>query len=332
MSEPDGPSGEPGAANGQLTTHHADRDPDLAGHDSWFEPAARPAGQETGSAGDGDVSAGWTGRAHDLDWPDGNDSHQAEWFLRTGRAGLLPESMTESWEEHPHAHDRPPTAADPPWAGERDSVALDEAPPPWESGPWPEPGEGKPEVPPEPVVVGAPVADDTQPPAETANWQATAALATGILPLVVPGVVLGVLGLRRASVTGAGRMWSWLGIALSVIWAIVLVFYLAGSGGQPGQACGGYQNDVNLPVAQVLRDLANGAPQSVLVQDLHQAISQANSAAAAVQQVTARNAMVSLTAGLQQALETAGQNHPAYAAIRRQLSADAAAAASSCKA
>jgi hypothetical protein len=314
MSEPDGPSGEPGAANGQLTTQHADSDPDLAARDPWFEPAVRSAGQQADSA------------------DSGNGSHQGDWFLRTGRAGLLPESMTESWEEHPHAHDRPETAADPPWAGDRDSVAVDEAPPPWESGPWPEPGEARPEVAAAPAVVGEPAGYDTQPAAETANWQATAALATGILPLVAPGIVLGVLGLRRAGITGAGRLVSWLGITLSVIWAIFLIFYLASSGGQSGQACGGYQNDVNLPVSQVLRDLATGAPQGVLAQDLHQAITQANSAAAAAEQVTARNAMVSLTAGLQQALATAGQNHPEYGAIRKQLAGDAAAAASSCKA
>jgi hypothetical protein len=318
MSEPSGPSSEAGAANGQLA-QHADRDSDAPIHlvpspDPWFEPSPP---QRAGQA-DGGVAVAAT-----------TDSHQAEWFLPAGRAGLRPESMTESWEETSHPADRPETAAEPPWAAEQPAVGAD-APPPWESGPWPGPGEARPEPQPEPAAPGQQAAP-IRAPAETGNWQAIAALATGILPVVVPGVVLGVLGLRRSSVTGAGRTLSWLGIVFSVIWAVILIVQLAG-GGQSGQACGSYQNDVNHPVSVVLHDLSSSAPQSILAQDLQQAIGQANSAAAAEQQVAARDAMVSLTSGLQEALTVAAADHSAgsYALIRTQLAADTAAVAAAC--
>jgi hypothetical protein len=319
MSEPNRPGGSPGAANGQLA-QHADQDPDAAIHlapapDPWFDPSPRAAGQSDGGVA---IAAP-------------SDSHQAEWFLPTGRAALLPGSMTESWEQTAHQVDRPEIAAEPPWAGER-AAAGSEEPPPWESGPWPGPGEARPPGQSAPAGAGEhPVAAQAPAPAQQGNWQAGAALATGILPVVVPGVVLGILGLRRASVTGTGRLWSWLGIGLSVIWAVILIVQLAG-GGQSGQACGGYQGDVNQPVSLVLRDLAGSAPPRALDQDLQRAISKVNSAAADEQVVAARDVMVSLTAGLQQALTAATADHSAasYALIHRQLSMDVAAATAAC--
>src|SRR5260370_14223717 len=122
MAEPNRTRGSAGAANGQLA-QHADQDPDAAIHlaqapDPWFDPSPRAAGQA-----DGGVALAAPG-----------DSRQAEWFLPTGRAALLPESMTESWEQSAHAADRPEVAAEPPWAG-RQAAAGSAEPPPWESAP-----------------------------------------------------------------------------------------------------------------------------------------------------------------------------------------------------
>ena len=74
----------------------------------------------------------------------GAGHRQAEWFLPTGRAGLLPESMTESWDDEPAGDaGRTEAAGAPPWAGEELAPAAS-SPPPWESGPWPGPGGGGP--------------------------------------------------------------------------------------------------------------------------------------------------------------------------------------------
>ncbi len=150
-----------------------------------------------------------------------------------------------------------------------------------------------------------------------------------ILPVVLPGLALGIVGLRRARVTGTGRAASWLAIAISVIWAVILTVWLASSGGTTAGACGGYENAVSIQVSQVLRDLASGAPQTVLAADLRQAVSQANNAAAQAQQVAARNAMATLTASLQQV----ASDGSASDAARHQQVADAESAmASACKA
>jgi len=61
-----------------------------------------------------------------------------------------------------------------------------------------------------------PAIDEAHPEHRRGNGFATAALALGVagvtLVTIVPGVVFGVLGLRRAASCGAGRMRSWLGI------------------------------------------------------------------------------------------------------------------------
>jgi hypothetical protein len=259
---------------------------------------------------------------------DDDAAAQAEWFLRTGRAGLLPESMTEAWQENGHVTPRRATAGAPPWAGDRPGPAAD-APPPWESGPWPGPGEEagpdeqRDEVRPA-AVPASPAA------ADTGNWQASAAVVAGLVPVVVPGLVLGVLGLRRARVTGTGRTGSWLAIALSAIWAVILVVWLASAGGSAGSACGNYQNVVGYPVSQVLRDLSASAPDSVLGSDLEKAITQANAAAASAQQVTARNAMATLTVSLQHVAGELGSRPDAV--MRQQVAAAAAAMTSACRA
>jgi hypothetical protein len=310
MSEPNIPGADAVVANGQRTLGSGRDDvpvaEDSAAPDPWFEPARSADGDRRGHAADGSDDTGW--------------------FLPTGRAGLLPDSMTESWEEAEHAQDRPRPAGAPPWAGDRPDPERG-APPPWESGPWPGPGEDRPHRP----AAGAPHSPAALSPAaaDTGNWQATAALGASILPVVLPGLALGVLGLRRSRITGTGRTASWLAIALSVVWAVILTVWLATAGGTAAGACGSYQSAVSIQVSQVLHDLATGAPQSVLNSDLRQAITQANTAAAQAQQVTARNAMATLTAALQQ-VEADGS--ASDAARHQRVAAAAAAMASACKA
>jgi hypothetical protein len=328
MPETHSASTEPSATNGQATNGHAVNGQPANGQPAAGQAANGEVESEAADVKDAPGSSSWFERSVSP-----VEAHTTEWFLRTGRAGLQPDSVTESWDEEGHALERPVTAADPPWAGERPDVAG-ESPPPWESGPWPGPGEGRPDL--------SQMAEDrlTAPGAGAAavtvpagNWQATAALGTGILPLVIPGLVFGVLGLRRAAATGVGRTWSLIGIGLSVIWAVVLSVFLA-TGGQPAPACGAPQTDVARAVSQVDHELSAGAPQSVLTQDLRTAINQANSAAAGASQLGVRNALVALTAGLQLAQQeaSASPRRLSDAAIRAQVVAGLAVVTTACKA
>lgn len=315
MSEPNSPSTEAAVTNGRMTDGSG-RDQETAANDAppqdpWFESDQQPGGTQP---------------ADGLELGPGGDLHDTGWFLRTGRAGLMPDSMTETWEETGHSIERPETSAAPPWAGDRAEQDAG-APPPWESGPWPGPGEDGPNQQPAAGTDGHAVVSPAA--ADTGNWQATAAVGAGLVPLVLPGLILGVIGLRRSQVTGTGRTASWLAIGLSVIWAAILIVWLASAGGTAAGGCGSYQNAVSIQVSQVLHDLATGAPQTVLTADLRQAITQANSAAAQAQQVTARDAMATLTAGLQQ---VAAEGSRSATARHQQVAADAAAMASACKA
>lgn len=308
--------------------------------------AARPADNEARARRAESAGAQAPGPEEQADQAPDDAGTGAEWFLRTGRAGLQPESMTESAPDSSRAAPRRATAGAPPWAGDQ-AGPIAEAAPPWESGPWPGPGEkagsdpragagperqrGESQHGERPYgATGQPAGPASPAAADTGNWQAWAAVVAGLLPAVVPGLALGLLGLRRARVTGTGRAGSWLAIACSAIWAVILVVWLASAGGTATSACGNYQNVVGYPVSQVLHDLAASAPAGVLDADLQKAISQANSAAASAQQVTARNAMATLTTSLQQ---VAGeQPSTSDAVMRRQVTAAAAAMTSACTA
>jgi hypothetical protein len=239
--------------------------------------------------------------------------------------------MTETWvDEDTHVIPKVvDTSGAPPWAGDKSAQEVEE-PPPWESGPWPGPGEERPASP-HRAVSSARAARG--PADETGNWQAMAALFAGIVPLILPGAVLGVLGLRQAAKSGIGRMQSWLGIAFSGIWAVVLIIVLMSTGGGSGAGCSASsQAAVSGAVTTAVRDLSGGAAKSTVITDLNQAISQANSAAAADQQVAARGALVTLTTGLERALATIQGGHSAssYTSIANELTADSAAVTSAC--
>ncbi len=348
MSEPNG-QGTSKAALRQLAEEAAPTVEPATSADPWFAPGPKPQGYQPLDP-DAMDAAGWpkaagnghepaeskapvpeTGASLETAAEPGAQSSADEWFLRTGRAGLMPDSMSEIWDdEDTHVFARLDTAGAPPWAGDQQDQDVEE-PPPWESGPWPGPGEERPTQESR-SARGQPLAprmasDDT------GNWQATAALVAGIVPLVLPGVVLGVLGLRRARSTGTGRMPAWIGIALSAIWAVVLIVVLAGGGASAPACSASSQAAVSSAMSTVLRDLTDGAPASTVKADLSQAMSQANAAAASAQQVSARGAYVALTTGLSRALATMQTSHSTstYAALSSQLSADNAAITSACK-
>jgi hypothetical protein len=313
MSEPNGPGGESGAAAQQLADTGAD--------DPWFEPGPKPNGYQ--SLANDQHAAGERNSEPRFDGP----HRPEEWFLPAGRAGLLPDSMTETWESGAPGTERHETAGAPPWAGEQPAQDVAE-PPPWESGPWPGPGEARPAG---RRQAAARRSVSARPETDTVNWPAGAAVVTGILPLVLPGAVLGVLGLRRARVTGTGRLASWAGIALSAIWA-VLVIVLA-TGGTSGPGCTPTaQAAVSRAMQTVLSELDNGAPPHVVSASMTQALSTANAAAVGTQQAAASGAMLRLTSSLNRALAVVTASHSAasYANLHAQLAAADAAVASAC--
>lgn len=281
---------------------------DAPARDSWFQPAP-PTDRDPWANGHSD-----------------DGGHATEWFMRTGRAGLRPDSMTVAWSDDEAAvQSRHEAAGAPPWAGEK--IHTDGSPPPWESGPWSGPGEEWPVASSADGAAAAGSRPGGQP--GTANWQSRAALLTGILPLVVPGLVLGALGLRRARSSGAGRGASLLAIALSVVWAVVLGVLAFGSGGsQPGCSV---PSSVHRSYGRVLSDLASGANRSVLSADMSTAAGQANAAAANATQLPLHNALFALASDLEVAqADLAGKDHDVPSSLQLRLTTDGTALTNSC--
>ncbi len=287
---------------------------------------------------------------------------QAKWFLPAGRAGLLPDSITESWDEEPEqVVSRPVTASAPPWAGEEPTPAASK-PPPWEYGPWPGPGGGDPAGPPGanggtiqvsgtaaaggagregvadltgsdgPVhggpVHGGPVSQLTGGVAGPASWQAPAAVVAGLVPLVVPGLVMGILGLRRAGQAGSARLAYWTAIGLSVVWAIVIVLLVAG--GSPAGGCAGYPAPVRAAYAKAMSDISSKAPAAVQRADLAAAASKANSAATATAQIQVRAALFGMAGDLEQVKNDVVDRRPVSADVLAHLKSDGTTFPQSC--
>lgn len=304
--------------------------------DPWFGPGPKlPAG----NSGD---ELGW--EAGDPAGADGIDhadigSTTAEWFLPTGRAGLSPDYVTVAAEPGDEEEDdtrsgsgyqRTTTAGAPPWAGESAGPAP-ATPPPWETGPWPGPrssrqqhagrnGAGRPGGG-EPGVAQRPPGGVRSP---------RAILIAGLLPLVVPGLVLGALGLGRSSAGEPTRRASLTAIYTSLIWAVIIavIVVVSSSGSSPGNCS--YPAAVHQAYVRAMHDLSGSTSQPTGTADLGVAVSKANAAAAATGQIPVRSALFALADDLEQARGdvVAGKSVPAV--LRQRLVADGTALTRAC--
>ncbi len=314
--------------------------------DPWFAPVSQQdADAGRGDDGHADSAANGTegdtfiAVPADADAADDRGGRGAEWFLRTGRAGLLPDSMTVASDDaadtpsRDHHEVRIAAAGAPPWAGETTQVA-DGAPPPWENGPWPGPG-----------GLGSPGSDasanghrETRAPAPHAStdaavaqsrWPARTVVTAGLIPLVVPGLVLGILSLRQPG-GRAVRKASWLAIGASIAWAVVIILIVVGTAGAPAASCSGYPAGVRQAYEQALTALSRNAPASVQAADLETAASRANASAAAAGQIGVRTALFAMANDMTQARADVVALRPIPDALRQHLADDGAVPSGSC--
>jgi hypothetical protein len=204
-------------------------------------------------------------------------------------------------------------------------------PPPWETGPWPGPGQARPvrsaaprESEPGTAAPGSPA---------PAGLPAGIVLAAGIVPLVVPGLVTGIVGLRRARLAGSSQLASWAAIALSVVWAVVLILVFAGGNGSQPNACAGYPAPVRQAYTSAVTDLARTTVGAAQAADIRHAAAIADGAAAAA---SGQNSVRSSLAELADDLEQAGADVTAHrqvpAALLQALAADGTRLAAACPA
>jgi hypothetical protein len=286
--------------------------------DPWFEPAAGAAAaaepspaaapaQGSTPEGGSDPAAAVAGQPADSE----AEVAASEWFLRTGRAGLLPESMTEEPPEL-DTGDLPrtmPSDSAPPWATEPVEIA-DGLPPPWESGPWGPDSTGR---------AGRAGPQQEQPQAARPGFTATSAPQSGALAGRPPG------GLRL------GRRTSWVVAgALTAVAVVVVVIVAVGGGKSADPGCTDYQASGQASYTAVLADLNTHAPAGDLAAKLRVAIKRINLAAAQARQASVQAALAGLTSDMQTALADATST-PIPAQVQQSMRKDAKAAAAACR-
>jgi hypothetical protein len=271
----------------------------------------------------------------------------AEWFLPTGRAGLLPESMTVSSEEdqsgQPSAQHpaQIQSAGAPPWAGEVTGTTTG-APPPWETGPWPGPGGDRTSRKADALAArgaaanGWPAsagADRRLPGQQQASgpWSARTILAAGLVPLVIPGLVAGVFGVRGSSSGDPVRRASVLAIAASLAWAVIIVVLVASNSGGSAPSCV-YPASVHQAYTAVAADFSAHQAAAKQVADLGLAVSRANASAAATAtgDISVRSALFAMAGDLQQARADLTGSRAVPASLRTRLAADETALTTAC--
>ena len=134
------------------------------------------------------------------------------------------------------------------------------------------------------------------------NWLATAALVCGILGgalVTIPaGLILGVLGLRRAGQTGCGRARCWLAITLTLVWAVAVGYLLPHLIRAADPGCEAYKNNALTSYNRVAADANNGTDRTVLARDLAAAVQQTDRAARDSQNPAAARSLAALSSGL----------------------------------
>jgi hypothetical protein len=323
---------------------------DGAESDPWFGLGPKlPSGADSARPGDSADSLGSAApeasTAADSVAAAAEPADRAEWFLPTGRAALMPESITVAADEDEDSQARAQypaqirAAGEPPWAGEV-TGPIAAVPPPWETGPWPGPGEGRASVaggpvPTGPVPVGlangSPVSGGSTGQTGPAPWSARTVLASGLVPLVIPGLVAGAVSLRRSKAGDPVRRASILAIAASLAWAVIIVVLVASTSGGSASNCH-YPAAVHQAYARAMADLRSNAPASVTVADLGQAATLANASAAATAtgDIAVRSALFAMTADLQQARADVVAKHGVPSSLRAHLAADGTMLTASC--
>jgi hypothetical protein len=277
--------------NGRADAAATDNDVAVGGDehvDPWFAPGPK-------------VAASWPDNEGAAEHVVGTDDQTAEWFLPTGRAALLPDSITQSPEgaAPAAATDRSaPSEAvgSPPWAGDPASIAA-ATPPPWENGPWPGPADrrqaGRPQ---RPTSSGDPAESEAE------------AVAARRRPVQ----------LALAGAAGA------------VVLIVVIVVLVTTSSGGPTGGCGSYPAAVRQAYVGAMTALRTHAPLAVQSAAFQLAASRANSSAAGAGQIGVRTALFAMASDLDQAHADMTAHRALPPALLQHLAADGSALPASC--
>jgi hypothetical protein len=121
----------------------------------------------------------------------------------------------------------------------------------------------------------------------------------GVVLVTIPaGLILGVLGLRRARQTGRGRVRCWLAIALTLGWAGVAGYLLPHLIRAADPGCVAYKGTALTAYNRVVDDVNDGAPRATLSRDAAAAIREIDRARGDSKNADASRSLAALSRGL----------------------------------
>jgi len=130
----------------------------------------------------------------------------------------------------------------------------------------------------------------------------TCAILGGALVTIPAGLILGLLGLRRASSTGRGALRCWLAIGVSLAWAGAAAYLVPNLIRAADPGCVAYKNSALTSYNRVVADVNGGTPPAVLSRDLATAIRQIDRAARDSHSAATVRSLRSLSSGLRTVL------------------------------
>ena len=200
-----------------------------------------------------------------------------------------------------------------------------------------EAGEPEPEsIRPGPVlaVIDGGASGACRPTPHSRNLLTTSALTAGLAGIsvvtIVPALVLGVLGLRRAAGTGRGALRSWLGIGSALAWAVLAVYLAPHLARAADPGCAAYKGPGLTAYDRVVADFSAAGPRTGLAHDLAVSVSRFRAAAADSADPAAARALAGLTADLRTVTSDVQARMSVPAAQLRALNSDAARADRAC--
>ena len=147
---------------------------------------------------------------------------------------------------------------------------------------------------------------------------------------MLPGLALGILGLRQVRPRPAVRRASWLAIGASVAWAVIIVAIIAGSSGGSTVGCARYPTQVRQAYAKVMTDISTHAAGSVEAADMSVAATLANASAAAAGQIGTRTGLFTMAGDMAQARADVVAHRPVPVTLKQHLADDGAVPAGFC--
>ena len=163
---------------------------------------------------------------------------------------------------------------------------------------------------------------------------ATSALAAGLAGIsvvtIIPALVLGALGLRRAASTGRGAVRCWLGIGSALVWAALAVYLTPHLVRAADPGCTVYKGPGLTAYGKVIADFNAAGPRTGLARDLTVATSRFQDAAARSADPAAARALTGLAAGLRTVTSDVRARMSVPAAQLRALNRAAARADQAC--